>query len=65
MTCRDKFEIDHPSLVSPDTSMNVIGCPSLYGYLEESDCLMHCKDCEECWNKPFKINKGESKNDRK
>lgn len=61
MTCREQFEIDHPFLVSKDTSMNVIGCPSMYGYSDEESCSKNSNNCDDCWSRPVQSNKGDNK----
>lgn len=51
MTCRERWELDHPGMVFDDNRAG--RCPWHYGYLSSPD---YCGDlrsgvCEECWNR--------------
>lgn len=56
MTAREKLAMEHPDRVNPNVTGGSIGCPFMYGYLDEPDyCdnITTSKDerCTRCWSR--------------
>ena len=53
MTCREKFKLEHPGMVSPNIIGGCWDCPHTYGYLPRP---AYCENgsgnrCTECWDR--------------
>lgn len=57
MTCREKYFADHPEIDPRSFAADeeLCGCPSDYGYVDETGDLCCCMDddevsCDICWD---------------
>lgn len=73
MTCREKLKIEHPYSVNAKYLGGCLGCPRLYGYLDnpyycnnisipkeyepESNVIHRNKRCTMCWDREIPENK--------
>ena len=52
MTCREKLAIEYPGRIDPTWSGGCLGCPSMYGYLEDDKNVCGITiDCTQCWDR--------------
>lgn len=63
MTCREKFEKDHPNTVMSIRDIVKFHCPREYGYPDEYTKHGHCMevDCDVCWDREIPWTEKESK----
>ena len=66
MTCREKFEKDHPNTVMSIKEVVEFHCPREYGYPDEytrnGTCMGTCMDtCDACWDKEIPWSEKENK----
>lgn len=63
MTCKEKFEKDHPNIVMSIMEVVELHCPREFGYPDEYTRHGHCMevDCDVCWDREIPCTEKERK----